>query len=123
MPKTLLLSAALLVGLTACSGGSANIMGDQEPETELEKFAACITEADAVFYGTEWCPHCSNQKALFAGAMDYVDYVDCDQEPGTCRLAGITGYPTWVIAEEQHLSGTQPLDNLAEATGCEAPTA
>lgn len=111
-----------LVVLTGCAPSSGS--ADREPVSELEKFAACITEKDAVFYGTEWCPHCKTQKAMFkSGAMDFINYVDCDEKPGTCQVAKITGYPTWIIGGEQRLSGTQPLEKLAEATACPAPAA
>ncbi len=120
----LTLFAALL--LTGCAPSSSNTSNnpDREPTSELEQFAACLTEKDAIFYGTEWCPHCKDQKALFAdGAMDFINYIDCDKNPGTCQVAKITGYPTWIIGGEKRISGTQPLQNLAEETGCTAPTA
>ena len=80
--------------LAGCNG-SANITGDpaQEPQTDIDRFAACLTETGAVFYGTEWCPHCKKQKELFGESLAFVNYIDCDKKSTACTAAGVTGYP------------------------------
>lgn len=104
--------------LTACNGGGGPNEGEaKQPQSEKDRFAACLTEKGAVFYGTEWCPHCKRQKEIFGESMAFVNYVDCDKESATCQKAGITGYPTWKIGDKP-LIGTQPLTSLAEASGC-----
>ena len=81
-------------------------------------FAKCLTAKGAKLYGTDWCPHCKNQKELFGSAFRYIDYIDCDQKGLACQTAEIPGYPTWIINGKKY-SGTQKLEWLASFTGCE----
>ncbi|MGV8150875.1 MAG: peptidylprolyl isomerase [Candidatus Woesearchaeota archaeon] len=89
----------------------------------LDDFAKCITEKGAKFYGAYWCPHCNNQKEMFGDSMQYIEYIECAVEgqpqvqTDDCTLAGITGYPTWIINGESY-PGEQTLANLARLTGC-----
>lgn len=92
----------------------------------LDGFAKCLGEKGAVFYGAFWCPHCQNQKRMFDTSAQYLPYVECSLPSGRgqtqeCTDKGITGYPTWVFADESRLSGEIPLKDLAEKTGCELP--
>lgn len=86
--------------------------------TGMDAFAKCLTESGAVFYGTNWCPHCTAQKQLFGESLQYIDFVDCDANQAVCVNAGIQGYPTWKLADGTSLVGTQQLSSLASATGC-----
>ena len=86
----------------------------------LDDFAQCLTEKGAIFYGTEWCPHCKKQKKMFGNSVRYINFVDCDKEKDACATAGVKGYPTWKFADGTSLSGTQFLKTLAEKTGCTA---
>ena len=41
-------------------------------------------------YGTNWCTHCSDQKALFGKkSFAEINFVDCDQEKNKCGMAGV----------------------------------
>lgn len=84
---------------------------------QYDDFAQCLTDKGAVMYGTEWCPHCKDQKALFGNSFDKVNYVDCDDNRQMCLDAGVEGYPTWTINGENY-AGTQALSTLAEVSGC-----
>ena len=84
----------------------------------LDEFANCLTENNAVFYGTEWCGYCNEQKRIFGDSMRYVNFVDCDIQRTICDAQGIRGYPTWKINGEE-LLGVQSLQTLATKTGCE----
>ena len=64
---------------------------------EYDEFAKCLTDSGTTIYGTEWCGHCQNQKEMFGASFSYVNYVDCDQNKQACNNAGIQGYPTWRI--------------------------
>lgn len=84
----------------------------------LDDFAQCLTNKNAVLYGTEWCPHCTRQREAFGNSVEYITFVDCDINRDICMEKGITGYPTWIINEKKYV-GTQQLSTLAEITGCE----
>ncbi|MFH1432571.1 MAG: thioredoxin domain-containing protein [archaeon] len=84
---------------------------------QFDAFAQCLTDKGAVMYGTEWCSHCKDQKALFEDSFARVNYVDCDKNMQKCLDAGVEGYPTWVIMGENY-PGIQPLLKLSELSGC-----
>jgi hypothetical protein len=86
---------------------------------QYDNLAKCLTEKGAIFYGTEWCPHCKAQKEMFGSSMQYIVFVDCDQQKTRCTQTGITGYPTWKIPGQKDLMGSQQLNTLASATGCQ----
>ena len=68
-------------------------------------------------YGTNWCPHCKDQKALFGKSFKHIDFVNCDYHMEECLAAGVEGYPTWKINGENY-PGTQQLMKLDELSGC-----
>ena len=104
MKKLIFLFLTFLIG---CS-----VAGD------YDAFAQCLSDNDAVMYGTEWCSHCQDQKASFGKSFRLVNFVDCDLNKAECVKQGIKGYPTWIINNER-FSGNQPLYNLASYAGCE----
>lgn len=87
---------------------------------QYDELAKCITQSGAIMYGTDWCPHCQDQKRLFGKSFKYVNYINCDLNGAACELAGIRGYPTWVFADGESVSGQQSLEFLAARTECEA---
>jgi glutaredoxin len=93
-----------------------SFMKDEGPG-EYDSFAQCLTDKGIVMYGTDWCPHCKNQKKLFGKSFDYVNYVNCDLFKDACNVAGVTGYPTWKI-ENQNYPGTQALQKLSLLSDC-----
>ena len=68
-------------------------------------------------YGTDWCPHCKDQKERFGGSFRLINYVNCDYNSDECLRNGVTGYPTWKI-NGQNYPGVQPLDKLSLISGC-----
>lgn len=102
--------------------GAADDNAEANPSVDLDKttkLAECLKEKGVIMYGTEWCGHCKNQKALFGDAFAKAAYVDCDAERQTCLDAGVRGFPTWIDAQGNQYPGTQQLDKLAEIGGCE----
>lgn len=85
---------------------------------KYDDFARCLTEKGVIMYGTDWCPHCQEQKAKFGKSFKYVDYKDCDLNKDLCTKKGIEGYPTWIINNKKY-PGTKSLDYLASLSGCE----
>jgi len=103
---TLIAIMAAIIVISGCTNG---------PKLD-DAFAQCLTEK-ATMYGTEWCPHCKNQKRLFGNSFRYITYIDCDKNKDECLRNNIEGYPTWIIKGEKH-PGEQRLERLADLTGC-----
>ena len=97
--------------LFAAFYGYKSIAG--KSQGQYDEFAKYLTEQGVKMYGTEWCPHCKNQKKLFGSSFQYIDYIDCDKNRNECSIAGITGYPTWKIGEQSYPGG-QSLERLAQ---------
>lgn len=112
MKKLFFLTSAVLI-FAGCVTQDAAIYDD---------LAACITDSGAIMYGTEWCPHCKDQKEAFGASFENINYIDCDKNREVCEEAGITGYPTWILKDGERLIGTQKIAVLADKTSCELPT-
>ena len=96
---------------------TGQVIGGNTGTGEFDEFAECLTEEGAIFYGTEWCGFCQQQKAMFGESMEYINFIDCDQNRDECMSEGIRGYPTWKINGELY-SGLQQLTRLSDLTGC-----
>lgn len=86
---------------------------------EMDRFAQCLTEKGAVEYGAYWCSACEAQKKDFGASFEYINYVECGYDPSACSDIQYT--PTWILSDGERLVGRQPLEVLAEKTGCELP--
>jgi len=119
--SVVVIGLAVIVGLIilqSASNKAANRPG------EYDTLASCIAESGATFYGAFWCPHCNNQKKAFGKSEKLLPYTECSTPDGNgqtpaCIEAGVESYPTWVLADGTRLAGTQTVQNLAMATGCE----
>ncbi|GAB4463403.1 MAG: vitamin K epoxide reductase family protein [Elainellaceae cyanobacterium] len=94
-------------------------------EVELARH---LKRIGAKMFGAYWCPHCHDQKQLFGQpAAAEIPYVECapdgaNSQADLCRATPqVTGYPTWEI-NGQFYSGTQTLEQLAQASGYQGPT-
>lgn len=111
--KILIAVAALsLFVLVGCNKGAT-----VTSNANLDTFAKCVTDAGAKMYGTETCPHCQNQKALFGESFQYINYTDCMQNPNAC--AGIDRVPTWEFSDGVQEVGEKTFAELADKTKCE----
>ena len=93
---------------------------------KYDTFATCLKDAEAVFYGAFWCPHCQAQKKLFGPSAKLLPYVECSTADGqgqlqACIDKNIKTYPTWEFADSTQLNGEIPLAQLAEKTACILP--
>ena len=93
---------------------------------QYDDFAMCLEEKSATFYGAFWCPACHDQKQAFGKSQKILPYVECSTpdrqgQLQVCIDAGIENYPTWEFADGERLTGSIPLETLAEKTGCELP--
>lgn len=96
--------------------GYKNITEKAVQPDQYDEFAKYLTEQGVKMYGTEWCPHCKNQKKLFGNSFQYVDYIDCDKNRNECSIAGVNGYPTWKINNQNYL-GEQSIERLVQLSG------
>ena len=93
---------------------------------QLDAFTSCVAESGDTFYGTFWCPHCQNQKAMFGASAKLLPYTECSTPDGRsqlliCTEADITSYPTWEFADGTRESGEVSLERLGELTSCPLP--
>lgn len=97
---------------------------------KYDTFATCLKDKGAVFYGAFWCPHCQSQKKLFGPSQKLLPYVECstpDAQGQTqiCKDKGITGYPTWNLADGTTIPNENDagvtLKTLADKTSCVLP--
>lgn len=114
--KFLNIAIIFAVGILALWGITRILAPEQAGEHD--ELAQCLTDRGVVMYGTDWCPHCQEQKQLFGASFKLVMYVNCDANPSACDAAGVEGYPTWVFPIGDSLSGAQPLQTLAARAGC-----
>ena len=131
--RNFLFVVPLTVMLTACTGSpatqttttptapNASTTSSSPAVQAMVDFGQCLKDKGAVFYGTDWCPHCKAQRATLGDALATVTEVDCDAQKALCAKKKITGYPTWVLADDTRLIGSQSLEQLSAATDCEAP--
>lgn len=108
------LAAAILAPLGAAFIYAMPAGGDAGFEGALARH---LREKGAVMYGAHWCPHCSDQKALFGDAAKDIPYVECAADrvngrPDLCEQAGVKVFPTWVMGAER-LTGVQSLSALS----------
>ncbi|PIN99701.1 hypothetical protein COT72_05505 [archaeon CG10_big_fil_rev_8_21_14_0_10_43_11] len=112
--------AVLLLGGATISGFFVSEPG------KYDEFAQCLTMSGAKMYGTYYCGACTKQKAQFGSSITFVEYVECDLGNGqglrkACVDKNIQSTPTWIFSDESRLVGLQPLDALAQKTGCKLP--
>jgi glutaredoxin len=113
----------LLAGLCTQSSyskarnSSKKVKAKTEFSEEEKQYAKCLQEKNITMYGTSWCPHCKEQKAVFGDLFQLVNYVDCDENAGVCKQKKITGYPTWLLPDGKEIDpGT--ISDVAKASGC-----
>ncbi|MBI2630536.1 hypothetical protein HYW76_05535 [Candidatus Pacearchaeota archaeon] len=111
--KILFASILILFTIAVLFYSYKTISGNAINADKYNEFAKYLTAQNAKIYGTDWCPHCQNQKKLFGGSFKYIDYIDCDKNRQECLSAGVQGYPTWKINEKNY-PGEQSLERLAQ---------
>lgn len=119
----------LIIGLLILGTVAAVLLQSKSTPSGPGKYdtlAQCIANSGATFYGAFWCPHCQAEKALFGSSVHLLPYVECSTSDASgqtqiCIDKKITEYPTWVFKDGSILSGTIPLAQLAQKTGCTLP--
>lgn len=108
----------IVAGFLAWNAGWFGAPASEHPYAE---FAQCLSDEGLVMYGTDWCPHCQDQKQMFEDAFEFIEFVNCDFNKTTCQSLGVTGYPTWFYQGEKWADGVQAFGEFAEISGCSLP--
>lgn len=128
--STYIVIAVAIAGVMLIGGskflGTTKEQMTPEKEGKYMAFAECLAEKGAKFYGAFWCPHCKEQKEMFNDASTKLPYIECStpdkkNQTQVCIDAGIESYPTWILANGEHLNGVISLEKLAEKTSCTLP--
>jgi len=91
---------------------------------QLTGLANCLTEKGVRFFGTAECPWCTRQKELFGPAAELLPYIECspnfatEQEATMCEEANVGGVPDWRFPGQEPITGMQPIERIAELSGC-----
>ena len=107
----------LAVVIAMVLGGIYEVTSLGNAPDKYDDFAECLTGNGIIMYGTDWCPHCKDQKTMFGRSFRYINYVNCDSERLECDAAGVSGYPTWFISGSNY-PGTQSLEQLSKLSNC-----
>ena len=118
--SVVLLAVVALIGFRM----TGNVVADSGI---YDEFAQCLTDKDVKMYGAYWCPHCQEQKKLFGGSWDKVDYVECSLpnragQTQICIREKINSYPTWEFSDGSRVSGKLSMQDLSLKTGCALPS-
>lgn len=114
----------LIAPLPAVPGGAPSAARDNS----MDEFAKCLRARNATMYGSFWCRHCEDQKAMFGRSFQHVRYVECSvkgmrQPAFECQAVGIRHTPTWVFGDGERRTGLLSLKVLSDKTGCPLPLA
>ncbi len=104
---------------------SSSLQGEGEAQNDLVAFAKALRDAGVQFFGAAWCPHCNEQKQLFADGYTFLPFVEVtnpDRTPNATGIAeGVTNYPTWEFQDGSRLEGVQTLATLSTKSGIAIP--
>ncbi|MEK6947280.1 MAG: hypothetical protein AABX32_06760 [Nanoarchaeota archaeon] len=111
-----LFSLIVLLFITSCTKSEV-------PSSQYDNFAKCLTDNGAKMYGAYWCSHCNNQKEMFGGSVQYIDYTECSLPDNSgqtqvCLNANIQAYPTWEFKDGSRMQGELTLAQLSQKSGC-----
>jgi hypothetical protein len=118
--RKVIIGAVILAAL-----GATYYVGYFRRMHRYDEFARCLSKHDVKMYGAYWCPHCSEQKAMFDASFKYVPYIECGLPGNTSQLqqvcadAGIKHFPTWQFPPMgERVEGAIQLEDLSLRTGC-----
>ena len=108
--KIILISIASIIFVLIIGGIGFSYINSKKPG-QLDDFAKCLTEKEAVMYGASLCQYTAAQKRMFGNSMRFINYKDFSENPE------VKTTPTWFINGQKY-EKTQSLDRLAAVTGC-----
>ena len=112
--------------VTSSAMNSSSLVGEGENAQNLVEFAKALKQAGVKFFGADWCPFCSDQKALFQDGAQFLPFIEISNPDRTRNATGIsenvTTYPTWEFSNGQRVTGVQTLQQLSTLSGVAIPT-
>jgi large repetitive protein len=111
--------------VTSTPMSSASLVGEGEDAQNLVEFAKALKQAGVKFFGADWCPFCTEQKALFQDGAQFLPFIEISNPDRTRNATGIsenvTTYPTWEFSNGQRVTGVQTLQQLSTLSGVAIP--
>ena len=105
---------------------TVGLVGEGEDAPNLVEFAKALQQAGVRFFGADWCPFCTEQKALFQDGAPFLPFIEMSNPDRTRNATAIsenvTTYPTWEFGNGQRVTGVQTLQQLATLSGVAIPT-
>ncbi len=105
---------------------TTRLVGEGEDAPNLVEFAKALQQAGVRFFGADWCPFCSEQKALFQDGAQFLPFIEMSNPDRTRNATAIsenvTTYPTWEFGNGQRVTGVQTLQQLSTLSGVAIPT-
>jgi thiol-disulfide isomerase/thioredoxin len=113
----------IVIAVIIIGGGIGLAIWYDSKPGQHDAFAQCLKDEGVTYYGAFWCPNCQKQNAMFGKSKEFVPYIECSTPDGKgqvelCKDAGIEAYPTWEFPGGERVTGVQPLEVLAEKSGC-----
>lgn len=90
---------------------------------KYDNFAKCLSDSGIKMYGAYWCSHCKDQKKLFGGSWQYINYIECSLpnnagQTQVCDEADINAYPTWEFRDGKIVEGGLSMEQLSQYSNC-----
>ena len=119
---------AAIIGVVLLVAGGLYYYDYHNRAHKYDAFARCLSSRGAKMYGAYWCPHCAEQKEMFADSFEYAPYVECGvpgnvhAESQECKDAGIKHFPTWQFPPNgERVEAVLPMIELSNRTSCPLP--
>jgi len=107
--------------------GESVTIGDQTFENvDMVALAQAIAASGSIFYGAEWCPHCTDTKALFGDGGKYLPFVEVSNPDHTANQIAIDNnistFPTWDFPGDIRREGSLTIEEIVQLSGITIPT-
>ncbi|HOG15133.1 MAG TPA: hypothetical protein PK674_00955 [Candidatus Absconditabacterales bacterium] len=96
----------------------SNTQASKTNTVKEDNLAKCLTSKGIKLYGMAGCPYCKAQIELFGDDFQYINYINCSEDPNVCVEKGISGVPAWEFIDGSIKSGLHSLEDLADLVGC-----
>ncbi|MBA2115048.1 hypothetical protein HOV93_22200 [Planctomycetes bacterium FF15] len=120
-----LLDAGMGNEALALEGESLTIGDVTYENVDFKALAKAIADSGAIFFGADWCPHCTQQKALFGEGYLNLPFVEVTNPNHTLNQVGvdnnISQLPTWVFGDGTRVVGVLEIEELLSYTGVTIP--